>query len=102
MPPADRIVFACSCEGTMPLDAAALARGCGGKLRQADQLCGREFDRFKSALGEGVPTTVGCTQMTPVFAEAAAEAGASGRVAYGNIRENAGWSREADAAGPKM
>ena len=46
----ERIVFACSCEGTMPLDEAALARGCGGALRRADQLCRRELDRFQAAV----------------------------------------------------
>jgi hypothetical protein len=43
-----RIVFACSCEETMPLDAAAIARGCGGELRTAEQLCRRELDLVKT------------------------------------------------------
>jgi len=102
MAPADRIVFACSCERTMPLDPAALARGCGGKLERADQLCRRELDRFKQAVAAGASVTVGCTQERPVFAEAAGEAGGADRVAFVNIRENAGWSIDAAAAGPKM
>jgi ferredoxin len=97
-----RIVFACSCEETMPLDAAAIAAGCGGELRSADQLCRRELERFKAALNTGAAITVGCTQEAPLFREAAAEAGAEERVAFANIRENAGWSANARDAGPKM
>lgn len=82
----------------MPLDEAALAGGCGGELRRADQLCRRELARFKAALGEGAPVTVGCTQEAPLFAEVAAEAPPS----FVNIREHAGWSKDATKAGPKM
>jgi ferredoxin len=86
----------------MPLDEAALARGCGGTLQRADQLCRRELDRFKEAAASGAPVTVGCTQEAPAFAEAASEIGAADRIAYANIRENAGWSKDAALAGPKM
>lgn len=86
----------------MPLDQAALGRGCGGDVRRADQLCRRELDRFKSALAGDAAITVGCTTQAPLFAAAAREAGAADRIAYANIRENAGWSDDATAAGPKM
>ena len=36
----------------MPLDAA-IGRGCGGTITQANQLCGLELDRFKAALSDG-------------------------------------------------
>src|SRR4051812_2760873 len=85
----------------MPLDDAALARGCGGKLDRADQLCRRELDRFKAAAASGAPVTVGCTQEAPAFIEAAGEIGAADRIAFANIRENAGWSNDAVRAGPK-
>jgi hypothetical protein len=97
-----RIVFACSCEETMPLDAGAIAGGCGGELRSADQLCRRELGRFKAALNTDAAITVGCTQEAPLFREVAAEAGAEERLAFANIRENAGWSADAGDAGPKM
>ena len=61
----------CSCEKTMPLDAAAIGRGCGGTITQANQLCGLELDRFKAALGDGAPITVACTQEAPLFREVA-------------------------------
>jgi len=99
-----RIVFACSCEETVPLDEAALAKGCGSgaTLRTADQLCRRELDKFKAALKRGAPITVGCTQEAPLFREAVAETGVEVGVSFANARENAGWSKEASDAGPKM
>ena len=99
---AGRVVFVCSCEETMPVDAAVIARGCGGQVREAEQLCAAQLDRFMAALGEGVPVTVGCTAMAPVFSEAAEDAGATVPLAFADIREMAGWSREAKRAGPKM
>ncbi|GJD29659.1 Ion-translocating oxidoreductase complex subunit B [Methylobacterium adhaesivum] len=86
----------------MPLDASAIARGCGGTLKTADQLCGRELDRFREALNLGVPVTVSCTLQAPLFDEVAEEMGAEDRVVYAKIRETAGWSTEAAQAGPKM
>ena len=86
----------------MPLDEAAIAPACGGTLRTADQLCGRELDRFRDAAASGAPITVSCTLQAPLFGEVAAELGAEDRVAYVNIRENAGWSAEARRAGPKI
>src|SRR5215208_713044 len=76
------LVFACSCEGTMPLDEAALARGCGGALHTADQLCRRELDRFRRAVAAGAAVTVGCTQEAPLFSEVAGESGAAERVRF--------------------
>lgn len=96
------MVFACSCEGTMPLDETALAEGCGGALHTAGQLCRRELDRFRRAAATGAEITVGCTQEAPLFSEVAGESGAAERMRYTNIRENGGWSNQAEAAGPKM
>jgi hypothetical protein len=86
----------------MPLDEGAIGSACGGKLHQADQLCGRELERFKAALSTGAPITVSCTQQAPLFAEIAEELSAADRIAFANIRESAGWSKDAAAAGPKM
>ena len=86
----------------MPLDASAIARGCGGTLKTADQLCGRELDRFREALNLGLPVTVSCTLQAPLFDEVAEEMGAEDRVVYAKIRGTAGWSTEAAQAGPKM
>ncbi|HYI30455.1 MAG TPA: 4Fe-4S ferredoxin, partial [Bradyrhizobium sp.] len=90
----------CSCEKTMPLDAAAIGRGCGGAITQANQLCGLELDRFKDALADGAPITVACTQEAPLFREVA-ENSPQAELTFVNIRETGGWSKDAAAAGPK-
>ncbi len=93
-----RIVFACSCEETMTLDAPALRRtGC--ETRLATQLCRREIGLVRAALDERRPITIGCTQEAPLFAELADEAGQT--IQFANIREQAGWS-DATGTGPKM
>ncbi len=86
----------------MRLDERSLARGCGAELRTAEQLCQAQRDRFLAALATGRSVTVGCTQEAPLFAELAEEAGASQPLAFVNLREQAGWSGEGAAAGPKM
>src|SRR5258708_10071698 len=94
-------VFICSCENTMPLDAAAVQRGCrGAEVLSAHQLCRAELERFRAAAADGEPLIVGCTQEAPLFAEIAEASAAD--VTYVNIRETAGWSMDANAAGPKM
>ncbi|PHK95157.1 4Fe-4S ferredoxin [Pseudoroseomonas rhizosphaerae] len=98
---ANRTVFACSCEDSMRLDEGALARGCGGRLRTAEQLCRAQLDRFLGALGEG-DVTVGCTQEAPLFRQEAEAAGHAGALDFVNIREQAGWAQEGAQAGPKM
>ena len=90
----------CSCEKTMPLDAAAIGRGCGGTITQANQLCGLELDRFRAALADGAPITVACTQEAPLFREVA-ENSPQAELTFVNIRETGGWSNDAAAAGPK-
>jgi ferredoxin len=86
----------------MPLDAAALRRGCGEGVETAHQLCRAQLDRFRAALAEGGLITVGCTQEQPLFTEVAEDAGLADLLAFANVREAAGWSTEAAAAGPKM
>ena len=87
----------------MPLDGRAIARGCkGGEVRGAEQLCQAQLDRFLAALSEGGPVTVACTAQAPLFQQEAEQAGFTGPLSFVNIRETAGWSDEAKAAGPKM
>jgi hypothetical protein len=95
-----RNILICSCEDSMPLDADAVRRGCRGvQVSTARQLCRAELDQFRAAAAEGTPITVGCTQEAPLFTEVAVD-GAD--IAFVNIRETAGWSADATAAGPKM
>ena len=88
----------------MPLDEARLAEACRatGSLALGTQLCRRELRRFADALGDGDPLVVACTQEAPRFEEQREELGVDRAVAYVNIRERAGWSDEADKAGPKI
>jgi ferredoxin len=100
-----RICLVCSCEDTMPLDEKALRRGCdarGAELRLGEQVCRGQLDQFLAAVGEGRPVTMACTQEAPLFAQEAEAAGATAPLSFVNIREHAGWSSEAAAAGPKM
>ena len=99
--PARRLLI-CSCEGTMPLDADAIRRGCRCDVTTATQLCGTELDRFKSVASEEGRLTVGCTQQATLFNDVAAEIGRQNSIQFANIRETAGWSSEAKTAGPKM
>jgi ferredoxin len=85
----------------MPLDGGAIERGCkDAKLKAARHLCRAELDKFKAELAGGEPLTVACTQEAPLFSEVAGEA--AGEISFVNVRETAGWSRDAKAAGPKM
>ena len=98
-----RTFFVCSCEDSMPLDEKAIGRGCrSAKIETARHLCRTEIERFRAAAGAGAPLTVGCTQEAPLFSEVAAEAASGAEIAFVNVRETAGWSKQAKKAGPKM
>jgi ferredoxin len=87
----------------MRLDADAIRAGCrGASLTTARHLCRSELHRFQAALKDEAPVTVACTQESALFDEVADEAGSKASVAYVNIREMAGWSRDGADAGPKM
>jgi ferredoxin len=95
-----RKVLICSCEDTMPLDADAVRRGCRSvEVVTGRNFCRMELDRFRAAAAEGGELTIACTQEAPLFAETA---GDSTELRFANIRETAGWSADANAAGPKM
>lgn len=92
----------CTCEKSMSLDAQAIARACSAHVGQGDQLCGRELERMKTALAEGSgELTITCTQEAPLFKEVAEDLERPAPT-FVNIRETAGWSKDAAAAGPKI
>jgi ferredoxin len=98
-----RTILVCSCEDTMALDGAALAKACrGATLATAHQLCRAELARFRAAAAAGGALTVACTQEAPLFGEVAGETPGAAAVSFVNIRETAGWSRDGAAAGPKI
>src|SRR5579872_2056158 len=98
------IILLCSCEDTMPLDADAVHRTCrGSQVIAGRQLCRAELDRFRTAVSAGEPMIVACAQEAPLFQEVAGEKySSSNNLTFVNIRETAGWSKDAKAAGPKM
>jgi ferredoxin len=98
-----RTFFICSCERTMPLDTDAIGRGCkGATIETANHLCRAEIGRFSTVAQKGGDITIACTQEAPVFNEVAAGSSGNAALSFVNIRENAGWSKDAKAAGPKM
>lgn len=106
----DKTVLICDCEGTMPLDGEKLAKACGRKPAEAPavhrNLCRRELERFArsvdGAARDGTGTIVACTQERIAFEEAIADSGLEAPPpTFVNVREQAGWSAEADKAGPK-
>ena len=97
-----RTILVCSCERSMPGFGGSVARGCkGARVESGDQFCGAELDRVRAVLGSGEAVTIGCTQQAPLFSEVAEEIGFEGDLAFANIRETAGWAKDAGAAGPK-
>jgi ferredoxin len=86
----------------MPLDINAVRRGCRHETTAATQLCGAELDLFRKIATENRPLTVACTQQAALFTDVATESGRTNSIQFANIREAAGWSSEADRAGPKM
>jgi len=99
---AGKRVMLCSCNGTMPLDGAALARALDlpQPLPVRTLLCQKELGTFAAeASGDLV---VACTQEARLFGDIADEGGKAQAIRFVNIRENGGWSAEARAATPKI
>jgi ferredoxin len=93
-----RKVLICSCEDTIPLDGARVERACrGADVVRGRQLCRAELDRVRDAAATGQPLAIACTQEAPLFREIGEAA-----MSFVNIRETAGWSKDAKAAGPKI
>ena len=98
-----RTTLLCDCQGTMPLDGPGLAKACGvAGAEIATELCGAQIDRFERALKLGGELIVACTQEAPRFEEVRVEAGIETAIGYVNIRERAGWSKDAGAATAKI
>jgi ferredoxin len=98
-----RTILVCSCERTMPSYAKDVARACSGAHVEAgDHFCGAELERVRALLADAELITIGCTQQRPLFEEVIEEIGYQGEASFANIRETAGWSSEAEAAGAKV
>jgi ferredoxin len=97
-----RHIVVCSCEDTMPLDIETVRRSCrDAEVSLGRQFCRAELERFSRIAAGSDAVTVACTQESPVFTEVAAESG-DPDLAFVNIRENAGWSKDAAKTAPKI
>ncbi len=93
-----RKILICSCDDTMPLDGAVVGRACrGAEVLQGRQFCRAELDRVRKAVADGAPVTIACTQEAPLFSEVVGDT----PLVFVNIRETAGWSKDAKATAPK-
>lgn len=99
----DKTLKLCDCNGTIPLDAGALALALktGAPPTVHSGLCRREAAKFQGALGDP-EVVVACTQEAPLFTELARSANSQSEIRFVNIRENAGWSMEGKSATPKI
>jgi ferredoxin len=99
---ADKTLHLCSCNGTMPLDAEALARALelSGTPPLKSMLCQKELAAFADRSSGDV--IVACTQEARLFGDVAEEGGRTQTIRFVNIRETGGWSAEARAATPKI
>ncbi|MCH7931923.1 MAG: 4Fe-4S dicluster domain-containing protein [Proteobacteria bacterium] len=93
----------CDCEGTMPLDAEALAKACGGEAPKVyTQLCRSQIGEVQRAVLGETPVVVACTQEAPLFAEVKEDSNPNASLSFTNIRERAGWSDQAESASAKI
>lgn len=91
----------CTCNGSMPA-AAFAAGGLVGKEAPVKALCRGDVGTFREAVRQNGPVLVGCTQEAAFFSEMADRLGSPAELRFVNLRELAGWSHEAAAAGPKI
>ncbi len=100
MPPK---LLLCDCEGSQRIDRDALTRATGLEAgRVHSHLCTRQIDLAAEAMADpDAEVIVACGQEARTFAALAEELGVSAPLAV-DLRDRAGWSDEARAAGPKQ
>ncbi|HVS27457.1 MAG TPA: 4Fe-4S binding protein [Burkholderiales bacterium] len=88
----------------MPLDAKALTRALQLKTPVVvhQELCRHQATAFEAGLKQGGEVLVACTQEAPLFNELAQQIDPNAEISFVNIREQAGWSADADKATPKI
>ncbi|WP_135078955.1 4Fe-4S binding protein [Terasakiella sp. SH-1] len=99
----EKRVLLCSCEGSMELDAKAIAKTFDqDEPFVHSQLCRSQQPEFQKALQEG-DLLVACGREAPLFEELRVEMGEHApSVSYVDIREKAGWGTEGKKASAKI
>ncbi len=96
----------CSCNRTMPLNAAAgakLGAALGtDALPVASELCRREVGNYLDAVKGADEVVVACTQERALFSELAHQKKTVAPLRFVNIRETGGWGAEARDSLPKI
>ena len=101
-------VLLCSCNGTVPIDAARVGAALDAagvapvQVEAAHELCRRECTRATAAMASGDDLLIGCTQEAPLFSEMAAAKRTVAPIRFVNVREQAGWSDERERTPPKI
>ncbi|MEE2745586.1 MAG: 4Fe-4S binding protein, partial [Pseudomonadota bacterium] len=96
-------IHICDCEGTIPLDKKTVSKFFSEpNVKINTHLCRSQIDNFTSAVSEGDPMVVCCTQEAPLFIETAEKTRPETEITYTNIRERAGWSSEGQQSLPKI
>ncbi len=73
-----------------------------GQLDIASHLCRTQIEEFQRLAGKNDSLLVACTQEAPVFVETLDEMGDKApKIRFTNIRERAGWSKDAEAKASK-
>ncbi len=99
----DKKILLCKCEGSLPLDEKKLKKAFGvDTLETATQLCRNQLSQFETAISNDKEVIVACTQEVPIFMDILSEQKIPPQVKFVNIREKAGWSKEATKATPKI
>lgn len=97
-------VHLCSCNRTIPHDASALrdaaVKAGVGNVHTYDAMCQRELGQFADALDGDV--AIACTQESRLLGEAATDSPKVSTIRFFNIREKAGWSKDASFATAKI
>ncbi len=99
-----RQVNLCSCNRTLPFDATAFTQAAASagaaSVQTFDAMCQHELARFGDSVDGD--TLVACTQESRLLGEAASDSPKVSTLRFFNIREKAGWSKEASFATPKI
>ncbi len=99
-----RQVHLCSCNRTITKDTSSLVEAAkfagASDVKTYDAMCQRELDKF-SAHVDG-DAMIACTQESRLLGDVASESPKVSTVRFFNIREKAGWSKEASFATPKI